>query len=583
MNSFINFILWILGFSFLCYACSDDFLLKEPPGVASGSVMSSPEGVEALLVGAYSSLQGRSRFGGAMGTDWTYGSGASDDCYKGTSTGDQNNYNAVERYEVLPSNAYMYDRWRDCYDGVARTNLVLEFLRLNQKSDQAIESKRATIIEAEAKFLRAWFHFKATKIFWKIPYVKTTEEHGDLLPEEVPNDSEGWEEIETDLQWAIDHLPTDPPSGEVGRCTKYAAMAVKAHVHLYQQEYQEAKPLLDTIIQSGQYQLVDNFYDNYDQTTENNIESIFEIQAATSGTNHSAMLLAGPSMHQSGPAGLGWGFYQPSQNLFEAFQVDDNGLPILSVEDRIALANDMGIPSNAEFTPTTHLLDPRVDWTISRRGIDYLGWGICEGASWIRQQDNGGPYMTKKFMQKKENQSLNTFGRGFDNGKNFRAYRYSHILLWRAEVAVEENDLPLARVLVNLIRARAQRSEVVMGKVSTNIFDGRAIEVEWSQPAANYKVEPYPIDSPTFQSQELARTAVRLEIRLEFATEGHRFFDLRRWGIAEKVLNDYIQQDVKFRSFLTGATFDGQKDDYWPIPESQLDIQSVLKQDPDYQ
>ncbi|MCD6354011.1 MAG: RagB/SusD family nutrient uptake outer membrane protein, partial [Prolixibacteraceae bacterium] len=396
MKNIFNFLITgaITGVLLIFASCNDDFLQKEPPGAAAGTVMESSEGVEALLIGTYSDLQGRSRFGGALGTDWTYGGGASDDCYKGTSTGDQNNYNAVERYEALPSNAYMSDRWQDCYDGVARANQVLMFLWSTQEGDNPIDGARATEIEAEAKFLRAWFHFKATRVFWKIPYVKTPSELGETLPEDVPNDSEGWDDIDADLQFAIDNLPETSPLGEVGRATKYAAMAVLAHAYLFQDKYDKAKPLLNNIINSGNYSLVGNFWDNYDMTTENNSESIFELQAATSGSNHSAMLLAGPCMHQSGPAGLGWGFYQPSENLFEAFQVTDDGLPVLDVEDRDPLVNDMGIASNADFTPTDHLLDPRVDWTISRRGIDFLGWGICEGASWIRQQDNGGPYMT---------------------------------------------------------------------------------------------------------------------------------------------------------------------------------------------
>lgn len=586
MKRIFNFILiaTLTGSLMMMFSCTDDFLVKEPPGSAAGSVMESPEGVESLLVGAYSTLQGRSRFGGAMGTDWTYGSGASDDAYKGTSTGDQNNFNAVERYEALPSNAYMKDRWQDCYDGVSRANSVLTFLWATQESDNVIETSRATQIEAEAKFLRAWFHFKANRIFEKIPYMLTEAELGEgVLPEETPNDSEGWDEIEADLQFAIDNLPETSPLGEVGRASKYAAMAVKAHAHMCQNEQDQAKTLLDGILSEPSYSLVDNYNDNYDMTTENNSESIFEIQAATSGSNHSALVLAGPCMHQSGPAGLGWGFYQPSQNLFEAFQVTDEGLPVLDVADRVSLENDMGLASSDEFHPTEHLLDPRVDWTISRRGIDFLGWGVCEGASWIRQQDNGGPYMQKKFMHKNENSSLNAYGRGFDNGKNFRAYRLAHILLWRAEVAIEDNQLDAARLLVNQIRERAKGSGVYMGLVSTYKFDGsEPVMVDWTKPAANYKVEPYPAGSEAFSTQENARKAVRLELRLEFAMEGQRFFDLRRWGIDNEVLNNFIQEDTQFRSFMLNAVYNPEEDDYWPLPQDQLDIQDVLEQDPAY-
>jgi len=568
--------------SLMICSCSEDFLVKEPPGALAGSVMESPEGVEGILIGAYSALQGRSRFGGAMATDFTYGGMASDDCYRGSSSG-YHPSNAIERYEALPNHSYMRERWRDCYDGVARANQVLVFLKAAQEGARPLTDSRAREIEGEAKFLRAWFHFKATRIFEKIPYIKTQAELGDLLPEEVSNDSEGWDDIEADLQFAINNLPETHPLGDAGRVTKYAAMAVKAHAHLYQKELSLAKPLLDNIITNGGYSLVANYYDNYNMTTENNAESIFEIQAATSATNHSSILVAYPSMHQSGPAGLGWGFYQPSQNLFEAFQVDVDGLPVLDIADRDPLENDMGIASSATFVPTSHLLDPRVDWTISRRGIDYLGWGISEGASWIREQSNGGPYMTKKFMHLYSEQSLNNYGRGFDNGKNYRAYRLAHILLWRAEIHVEDGELDEARLLVNQIRNRAKGSDVVMGLCTTYAFDGSPITVDWNQPAANYMIEPYPPGSPAFATKEEARKVVRLEIRLEFATEGHRFFDLRRWGIADQVLNAYIAQDSQFRVFLQGASYDPEEDDYWPLPQDQVDFQKgILKQDSSY-
>ncbi len=564
-------------------SCNEDFLVKEPPGAAAEAVMQTSEGVEALLIGCYSNLQGRSRFGDCLGTDWTYGSGASDDTYKGTSTGDQTAFNLVERYEALPSNPYMRDRWRGCFDGAARCNTSLELLKATQQGAKPLTAARATEVEAELKFLRAWFHFKATLVFEKIPYIKTQTELGDVLPEEVPNDSEGWDDIEADLQFAIDNLPTTHPLGEVGRATKYSAMAVKAYVHMNQGEFSLAKPLLDAIISSGEFSLVSNYFDNYDMTHENNSESIFELQCATSGSNNSSMLVAGPSMHQSGPAGLGWGFHQPSQNLFEAFQVDVNGLPVLDVAARDPIVNDMGVGSGENFVPTNHLIDPRCDWTISRRGVDFLGWGICEGASWIREQSNGGPYMTKKFMQKSSEQSLNFAGRGFDNGKNYRAYTLGHVLLWRAEIHVEDNELDEARLLVNQIRDRAKSSDVVMGLCTSYTFGAGDPVVDWNQPAANYLVEPYPAGHAAFATQEEARKAVRLETRLEYATQGFRYFDLRRWGIADQVLNDYIAEDSQFRIFLQGALYDPVQDDYWPLPQDQLDIQKgILQQDPSY-
>ena len=484
----------LLGSLLAIYSCSEEFLTKEPPGVAAGGVIQTPEGVEALLIGVYERMQnGGSMFGGAMTSDWTYAGGCSDDAYKGTSSGDQANFNLLERYEALPNNPYLNERWTLCYDGVARANVALTFLWDTQKGTTPLSDTRAKQVEAELKFLRAWFHFQANKIFEKIPYVKTATELGAILPEEVENTDAGWTGIEEDLQFAIANLPTTKYNNEPGRATKYAAEAVMAQAHMYQKDYAAAKPLLDDIINNGKFVLAADFYWNFDMTHENNSESIFELQCSTTATSTSSVHGSGCNFHQKGAASCGgWGFYQPSQTLFEAFQTTAEGLPVLDIAARDHLVNDMGVGSGTDFTPTDHLLDPRVDWIIARRGVDFLGWGIHPGNDWIREQNNGGPYMTKTFMHKLSEQSLNLNGSGFSNGKNFRTYRYASILLWRAECAIVDNDLELARTYVNMIRDRAKTSTPVMGLCSSTKNLTSNPVVAWDKPAANYKIEPYP-------------------------------------------------------------------------------------------
>ena len=565
------------------HSCSEDFLIKEPPGAAAGSVMESPDGVESLLVSAYSALRGNSMFGGSMGSDWMYGSAYSDDCHKGVSAGDY--ADPGDAYEFLKSHTYyVRDRWQECYQGVLRANFALEYLKKNQNGELPIAGPRALQIEAEAKFLRAWFHFEANKVFEYIPYIKTRDELAPVLPENVPNSGRGWEGIEEDLQFASDNLPANHPLGEPGRATRYSAAAVKAHAHMHQKEFDKAKVLLDDIINNGGFELASNFYDNYDMTHENNAESIFEIQALTTASNHYSVVPAGAAFHQKGPASIGgWGFFNPTQVLFEAFQVTEDGLPVPDINDRAPLANDQLIGSSAEFIPTDHLLDLRVDWTIARRGIDFLGWGIHPGNDWIKEQNINGPYMTKKYMHLKSEQGLNLNGNGFYNGKNYRLYRLAHIILWRAEVAVEEGDLEYARTLVNMIRTRAKESMPVMGLCTSYSDLASNPVVDWSRPAANYKVEPYPSWHPAFSGIEGAREAVRLEIRLEFATEGHRFFDLRRWGIDDEVLNDFISRDTEVTDYMKGARYDPEEDDFWPLPPGEVELQKgILKQDSSY-
>lgn len=576
----------VLGTLLLINACSDDFLTKDPPGAVPETILNTPDGVEALLVGTYERIQGQDMFGGALASEWTYSGGCSDDAYKGTSAGDQSYFNLIERYEALPNNSYMAARWADCYDGVDRSNTTLEYLWNVQKGDgKKFTDTRAKQVEAEAKFLRAWFHFEANKIFRNIPYIKTEEEMG-CKPEEVKNTSPAWDGIESDLQFAIDNLPTTKYNNEPGRITKYVAEAVMAQVNLFQRKYSQAKPLLDDIIGSGQFSLVPEYTYNYDMTHENNSESIFELQCSTSATSYSSVMGSGCNFHQKGTASCGgWGFYQPSQNLFEAFQTTADGLPVLDVANRDALVSDMGVNSSTDFTPTQHLLDPRVDFIIARRGVDFLGWGIHPGNDWIREQPNGGPYMTKIFMHTKAEQTLNAYGTGFYNGKNYRMIRYANILLWRAECAIEDNDLDMARDLVNQVRNRAKTSTPVMGLCLSTKNLASSPVVDYTKPAANYKIEPYPTVSGAypFDTKENALKAVQLETRLEFACGPFRFFDLRRWGILTPTLSAYIAQDVQFRTFMTGATFEDEKDAYWPIPQGQIDLEGgVLEQDPNY-
>lgn len=566
-------------------SCSEEFLTKAPPAVAPGSLVETPEGVENLLVGVYERMQGSSMFGGALASDWTYAGGCSDDAYKGTSSGDQSNFNLIERYDALPSNPYMTERWNNCYDGVARANVCLDFLWKVQEGDKPMIEARAKQVEAEIKFLRAWFHFQANKIFEKIPYVKTTTELGSVKPEDVPNTDAGWAGIEEDLQYAIDNLPTSPYINQPGRPTKYAAMAYKAQAHMYQKEYPAAKTLLDLIIGANKYSLVADYTWNLDMTHENNAESIFELQCHTTPAGSSSVHGSGCNFHQKGAASCGgWGFYQPSSDLFNAFQVDANGLPKLNRADRVNIPTDMGKGSAAAFTPTTLPLDPRVDYIIARRGVDFLGWGIHPGNDWIREQNNGGPMMTKIFMHRKDEQAMNQNGSGFSNGKNYRMMRYASILLWKAECAIVDGDLEMARTLVNQVRNRAKNSPPVMGKCTSTASLLANPVVDWTQPAANYDVEPYPGGVYPFDNAANALKAVQEETRLEFACQNHRFFDLRRWGIIDQNLDEYIAQDISFRTFMQGSTFEAGKDEYWPIPQGVIDLQpGIITQDTDYQ
>ncbi|WP_321375868.1 RagB/SusD family nutrient uptake outer membrane protein [uncultured Draconibacterium sp.] len=615
-------ILMVIAFLLtMSYSCSEDFLTKEPPGSLSENQLYSADGIDALLVGAYAMVTGSGEWTiswGASIQNWTYGSAASDDAYKGSEITDQVPANQIERWEVQTTNNYPADKWVWAFGmGNDRVNKTLRVINIVEESG-GITAEQADAYRAEARFLRGLFYFEARLVFGDfIPLIDETVE----IPSEVSNvnpDGAVLKFITDDLAFAASILPETQT--QVGRATKWAAKALAARAYLQDLKYAEAEALIDEIIASGQFSLMPDFMDNYSIETNNNEESIFEIQANVNDIDGSlnAEMGIGLNWPHGGDIGMCCGFHQPSQNLVNAFKVDENGLPLFDTFNDVDLANDQGIPSadvkdeagnviqSGSFTVDPHAVDPRLDHTVSRRGIPYKDWGINRGANWVRKQADGGPYLPapKPFFKKSERFSFSTTT-GWQTGinaNNYRYLRYTHIILWKAECAAYRGDLETARTFVNMIRQRAKDSEMVMGKVLVDQLPASAYpwgegttdadymtggDVDWDQPAANYQIGLY----DAFANAEEAMEAVQWEQRLEFATEGLRFFDLRRWdnlpnqiggkSMAE-VLNDFATGDLRIRSFMSGKTFTND-DKYMPIPQAQLDQQvGVLEQRPEY-
>ena len=565
-------------------ACKEDFLEEFPKGVVTIDTLSDEAGADFLLIGAYSLIDGFSAggpggAGEASATNWVWGDVPSDDMHRGDQTGGWSAINLIERYEVDPTNPWVEGLWAANYDGVARANDVLRVLR---NAGDAIPAEKSKQLEAEARWLRAWFHFQLRSKIERVPYV--TE---DVNPSEVPNDREIWDDIEADLQWGIDNNMDETPS-DVGRASRWAAKALKARVHMFQKEFAQAKPLLDDILNNGPFVLMDHFYDNHDEEKQNNAESIFEVQytvndgaagGENAGSDHRTLFPRGADV------GLCCAYSAPTFDLFNAFKVDADGLPLLDTFQDNLLLEDYGLLDTQPFTPTNVDLDPRVDWTIARRGVPFLDWGPMSGGDWMLDQAGMGPFLNKKIMFWKRNFrtisiSTPTWSAGL-NGNNWRLFRLSHIVLWRAEVAAEENDLGTAKDMVNMIRERAQ-DDIVMGRVANTTFgSGDPIVIDENQPAANYNLGLY----PSFPDKDYALKAVRHEMRLEFALEGMRFQDLVRWGIDGEVIPKYLQSELANGRlpWIQGATYTAGKNDHFPIPQSQIDLQpGILDQDPAY-
>ena len=153
---------------------------------------------------------------------------------------------------------------------------------------------------------------------------------------------------------------------------------------------------------------------------------------------------------------------------------------------------------------------------------------------------------------------------------NVNLVRYAEILLWAAEAEAETGGLEKAREYVNKVRARAADT---IGWVHTYINISNPAQGNTMLPAANYKAGLYP---GPWTNQSFAIKAIRYERILELAMEGHRFFDLVRWGVADREINGFLQKEKTRRPYLNNVTFIKNRNEYFPIPQSEIDKSAGL-------
>lgn len=564
--------------------CSDEYLTRDPQGSFSEGDVKTADGVEGLLIGAYTMVPGGGLQGQTWHNDihsWVFNI-ASDDALKGTDAGDQPEQSFIEAYDFQSFNRHIRDKWRGLYKGVAATNIVLT--TLTEVED--ISDERRAQITAEARFLRGLFHMEARKM-WRMPTYISDEVFSlnDLESTKIPNDREIWPLIEADFAAAAAVLPAT--QGDVGRPTSWAAKAFLGKAKIYQgfaangtpntAKMGEAKVIFDDIINNGPFQLMDKFEDNFKVATRNNPESIFEVQyAISSASGDAANRGIGLAHPYTDPWGC-CGFYQASQNLVNAYKTE-NGLPMLDTFNATNVSSDTD--ATTTLSTYTGTLDPRLDHSVGRPGILYKGFKIYQ-TDFVRDLSYAGPYFSMKHVAEPE--AFGQGGWGNLSANNYRIMRLDMIYLWLAEAEVELGDLERARELVNFIRTRAANPEGFV-PLATQGTDRNDFTIEEGTPAANYDIATY---DAAWTDPVTARKAVRFETRLEFALEGHRFFDLQRWGIAAETLNAYIASESQQRTYLSGKSFVAGKNEFFPIPIEAIDRSSIegqptLTQDPAY-
>lgn len=562
-------------------ACTEEFLEYEPEGVLSSENVATAENVEALVVAAYAGIANDEMIG-PLTHMWVYGSVRSDDAYKGG--GGRSDVDIVDFYEQYnltqaDQTDWMGPRtWTNYYKAISRANFGLSVI--NEIPDAEYGNK--TLRQAELRFLRAHSHFMLKLLFKKIPYI--TE---DLAPEEialVSNDVDNdalWNTIADDFLFAYNNLPQSQE--EVGRADRNAAAAYLAKLRLYQayeqndqhqvvninaQRLQEVINFADEVSGSLEPDYGNNFLDGFDNGPESIWAAQFSINDGTV-VSRVSFVTGLNSPHGTGLYGC-CGFHLASQNMVNAFKTDATGLPLLDTFNDVDIFTN--VDGNGETPPDAGLtVDPRLDHTVGvpgrpfkyRNTVNEPG-DMVYNFSWARDPGVYGYFGNMKEQQAPDCSCYVKEGPFVGTSKNVDFIRYADVLLWKAEALIQLDRWDEALPIINQLRSRAATS-------TQRPIDAGAANI--------YNVGTY----ASFPSKDFAWKALMFERRLEFAMEGHRWFDLVRWGIAEPTLNAYLAEESTKRDFLTNAQFTAGRDEYYPIPQREIDFTGgVYVQNPGY-
>ncbi|MCJ8164039.1 RagB/SusD family nutrient uptake outer membrane protein [Pontibacter sp. E15-1] len=522
----------LIGGGVVLQACEDDFLDRKPlSDLTTANFYTSADDAIAALNAAYDPLQWdvHSRM------DWIFGDVVGGDTDKG-STDDQD-YSEIlqfQNFTQVASAPLLMDFWSQSYDGVYRTNLVLERIPPIEMD----ETLKARIL-GEAKFLRAQYYFDLVKAYGRVPIITKVLNPDEVFVPRPTSIAENWDQMEQDLREAIPVLPATYSGGDVGRATKGAAQALLAKILLFQStpdgcssspyatsdKYEEVVTLTNEIINSGNYSLLKNFPDLFTLAGENSSEIVFAVQGVggTGGWNNDNDGLALNQWVSPRTAEVsGWGFSTPIGPLTpEGY----GGNPKIKVNNIVEA-----------FEPC----DPRLDYsilmigdTINGQRYDYARkdkdspWS--EFKPWSRTR-----YSIQKFLIPEDQLT------GAANSPlNITLIRYADVLLWNAEALNELGRSAEALVSLNKVRTRARESKTAA---------------------------TCPLPATTTSQAEL-RDLIMLERRRELAFEGHRFFDLVRTCRASAVLT------AMGRPFVEG------KHNLFPIPQAEIDRNPALQGD----
>lgn len=504
----------VLVFSLGC----DDMLTKTNPNVPTTETFwNTPEDAESGLTSVYHQLYQIGNYSRWIFFRYDL---ASDEGYSQspwTELADWTRFNYVN-YNFWEGGAQI---WRDHYKAIFRANQVLANVPEIEFEDQ----NRKQQILAEAKFLRALHYFNLAVLWEDVPLVLEPSNPDDQ-PEQKSRE-EVWNQVKQDLQDAADGLPPEWSAENIGRPTTGAALALLGKAHMQNHEWQEARDAMQWLVEgqgSQYYDLVDDYLDNFKHTTENNIESVFEIQfsdenrgAKGDGSNSA---LGFERTQFFAPRGIGWSDGQARRWLIDQYK---------------------------EETTVDDSYDVRLRHSLFYREMsdDFENNDEVYGGPW-REEDWGDEAFIRKYQVDYYRDNVDYY-----IPTNFRVIRYADVLLSYAEIINELEGPQQAAQYVDRVRQRP----------STNL-----------PPLAGSQY------SDALASKEAFLERLKMERALELSFEAVRWMDLKRWGMLESQegLDALRQRDPDFNNFELG------KNHRLPIPQSEVENNPNLDQHPEY-
>ena len=544
----------------------DDFIEVEPEGVIDEQL--AMENPDKMVTAAYAML-GDCWYSYPFNL-WPYGDVASDDCLKGGSGTTDTGYHPMEIWSTLTSTPGEFDElWYRLYCAISRCNRAL--VSVAEYGEGKLGAETAKQRDAEVRFLRAHFYFKLLTMFRQIPWIDE-EVYKNNAQEQTRNDAFTYEElfqkIIDDFKVAYDVLPEEQQDG--GRVNKIAAASYLAKCYLtlawgdgyeatnnvshINRDYMNKVVEYTNVVKSSKYGYLEDFGDIFLPEYKNSKESIFAVQCSDYKDDNTTFGRANWSNMLNGCWGMwscGWDFHKPSQNLVSAFKTKD-GLPDFDNFDKT-----IDYPING--VPTAQKWDPRLFHTVGMPTFPYKyeeSYTLTKDNS--RSPNTYGYYTSlKEVPQRSKGESYNGDWQAF--AMNDYVFRYTDVMLMRAEALIEIGQLGEARTIINDIRQRAKNSV--------------AKHIQYA--ADQCEIALYP--DTYFKDKETARKCLQWERRLELAMENGRYFDLRRWGIASKTLNAYFETEKNdvydgqtYAQYLKDAHYTPGKNEFYPVPYNQL-------------